>query len=1766
MKKYFSIFILLINLFFSENLLAQQKDPAVRFASGNLVTGNNIQKSIFKKENIQAALFNKQYFVVLQFGILPNKQVKQNLLKAGIVLDDYIPDNAYLATIKEDFIFETAGQFGITSINMLPPAYKISKQLLNYLPENKKQQIVAVAINYVATVHKNIVQTQLQNLGAVLVMSKYTLASVVFIKVDKKIINSVAALPFVSSISIQVLSDAPLNYNSRAAHGVTGLNAAGGKNLNGKGVTIGIGDDADISTHTDFTDRLILRTAALPANHGTHVAGTIAGAGIVNVKYRGMAAKAMLINQYFSDVITNAPTYVTDNNMVLSNNSYYSAQNLCPGEGAYDVLSNYIDQQAQAYPQLLHNIAAGNDGALICSNFPASFGTIKSGWQSAKNVLTVGAINIEDYSIAYFSSRGPVADGRIKPEITANGWAVASTITDNNYGFNYGTSMACPVVTGALSLLYERYRQLNAGANPSSALIKALVCNTAEDLGNAGPDYTFGFGMLNAARAVEALERKHYFTNAIDNGNNKLQTIVVPANTKRLKIMLYWTDIAAAANAAKALVNDLDLTVSEPSNLVHQPLILNTAPAHVNDLATEGADHLNNLEQVVIENPAAGNYTINVAGFSVPFGAQEYVVSYEMIAPSITIEYPFGGETLVPGETENIRWTAELEPATTFSINYSIDNGANWILINNSVAAGSRVFSWVVPPTVTTKALVRVRGNGNLLAGQSSIDFGILGQPVITATNACEGAVQLNWGAIAGATNYDILQLSGDSMKAIGNTGNNNFLVMGLDKNTKTWFGVAAKNGVFTGRRSLSVSLIPNSGACTLAAFNNDVKVDSILTPNTGRQHFANENRATAPVKISIKNLGTVAISNPFDVSFSYGAATVTETINPLIAAGGSFKYTFNGSYPIILSGYTYNLKAWVTLAADGNHLNDTACKIVQLINNDPINSMPVIEGFEGMPDENIIKPQMAIGQNKYLDFTANSNRGRVRTFVNTGFAHTGKRSLTMDQSPYNASTTTDSITLNYNLINYAGSQLRFDFYYKNHGQAANAGNKIWIRGSENNEWLQAYDLFANQAALGQWKHGLFDISDLLDNALPVQIITPTFQIKIGEEGNASANNANPTTTNDNGYTFDDLYLNQVFNDLELKIINSPDKTGCGLIANNPISATIKNHNNTLLSNVNISYQINGGTIVTEIIPSIAANQLLNYTFTKKADLSAYIDQNINVWINYAGDSYPANDSILNYTVHNSPVINTFPYLQSFDTSDGNFYTKGTNTSWQWGTPNKSIIHKAASGTKAWVTNLTGNYNDNETSYLYTPCFDLNGLRKPVLSFSYIFEVELNYDFTWIEYSIDGVTWQKLGTAGTGTNWYDNANNTWKTSNKKWHVASIDLPVTAGNIRFRFVFSSDAGVTMEGVGIDDVTIHEKSDVEASASIKTITVAAVSGNKWVPFYLGDQRIGPWYLLGEINPNGQDLGNVEIDLYPNSTGAVRYSNDRYYLDRNYVVHPSNPPTGDVSVRLYFTEAEVDSMVNATNCTTCLKLNNAYELGITKYSGARVEENGTLEDNITGFTHSIPPENTAIIPHGNGYYAEFKVNSFSEFWFNNGNVPTTQPLPVRLLLFEAVKQTGTALLSWIIANPVNLAKSIIERSNDTRNFKAIGTVVENSSGPYSFTDGQPLAGLNYYHIKILERDGSFIFSPIRKLDFNNKGDDFLIYPNPINNATLFISSNANCSACFLYDATGKFVKSFVLQGRNNSINITGITKGIYTLKVISENTTHSEKIFIQ
>lgn len=1761
MRKFFTFYFFTMLLFFSAVVTAQQvpaSDMPVRFAAGNFITGNNILHTSFKKESLQTSIFNNQYYVLVQFSELPSLQVQKNLRDEGLNLETYLPGNAYFATIKNTFNFSGAGAFKIISINTIPPLYKIDGAFTGYQQPDNKSEHKLVAVSCYTSISKTEVITELKKMGAMVVPTKFTETNVIFIEVNLDKIAAIAALPFVSYISLQTLTDTPLNYKSIGKHAVTSLHSPSGKNLSGKGIAVGVGDNSEIITqHIDFNARAINRVPFPFSFHGIHVSGTVAGGGLLDQKHHGMAPRATIVSQYFSDIITTAPTYVTDYNMIATNNSYAAADAGCAGSGAYDVLSNYADKQMGDHQKLLHVFSAGNDGNFTCAPYPLSYATIKSGYQVAKNVLTVGATDTL-YAAANFSSRGPVKDGRLKPEIVATGVNIFSTKHFFSYEKSSGTSMSGPIVAGVATLLNEQYRKSNGNVVPQAALIKAVLCNTAEDLGNPGPDFVFGFGNVNGRRAAEAIENNRFFISSTTPSAN---TIAVPAGARRLKVMLYWADTAAAPNAATQLVNDFDLTLTAPGNISCRPLVLNAAPAHVNASAVQGADHLNNIEQVVIDNPVAGNYDVNVAAFALPYGAQEYTVTWQIDMNGVTIEYPFGGEKFVPGETEVIRWNAYGDELNTFTIEYF--DGTTWSLINNNVPANAQSYYWVVPSTISNNCIVRVSRNSSAYTSQSNFNFTIIGQPVVTATVPCDGFVQLDWPATSGATSYDIWQLKADTMAIIGNTSSLTYLIPGLNSATSYWFGVSAKNGAVNGRRSISRQVLPTTGICTMGIFDNNLKAVSIDAPVTGRQFTSSALTASEQIKFTVKNLDDAATMGSYDIYYKVNNNTaVMETVSTIIAPLASSQFVFATAADFSAPGI-YTIKAWVKRMGDAQVLDDTAFITIKHLPN-ALLTLPVLDGFENVPGKEYVLNTTGLDGADRVDFKANTNRGRARTFVNTGFAFNGSKAITLDQFPYNVALNTDSLLMTYNLGNYiSGQQLRLNFYYKNHGNENNPNNKVWIRSNDTCAWVLAYDLAANQAALGEYKHASINVNDVLDTLMPSQVISSSFQVKFSQQGNTSANLPDPIIDQDDGYTFDDVGIREATNDIAIYNIISPSATGCGTAGSQPVSIQIKNYSSITFTGVPVYYTVNGGPAVMENIASLPPG-ITTYTFAAPVTLLLNTDYNFNFWINEPTDNYNFNDSILNYNFHTSPVISTFPYLQGFESDAGSWYSKGANSSWQWGTPVKTYISKAANGTKAWVTNLTGSYNSNELSYLYSPCFNLSGLAQPVLSFSHIFQIEdaLPADYTWIEYSINGgLTWARLGTNGAGTNWYNDptGKHQWRPFLRTWHVASIDLPTTGSNVRFRFVLSSDLGYNLEGVGIDDIHVFDKAVIYAGAPVTGLT-QTVSGNNWVHFNWGTTRIA------SINANGNNLGSTTVDVFP-YTGTVRVNNSQYYLNRNIVIRPALQPGADVSVRFYFTDAEAKNLLAATGCGACAVTRDPYELGVTKYSGSAAQENGTLNDNTGGIYMFILPANTAIIPYDNGYYAEFPVNSFSEFWLNNGGTGGIHPLPVNLVSFEAIKQNKNVLLQWITENELNTDKYIVERSRDGINYMVIGAepAVNNNKNNYSVLDMQPLPGLNFYRLKMLDKNGSFLYSQVRKINFSI-ADDITVYPNPVTKGSVFITSTANASRAILFDAAGRTIKLYKLGGRNNTLDVAGVVKGTYQLRIFTENSVYTERVIIQ
>ncbi|MDQ3281338.1 MAG: S8 family serine peptidase [Acidobacteriota bacterium] len=256
---------------------------------------------------------------------------------------------------------------------------------------------------------------------------------------------------------------------------------------------------------------------------------------------------------------------------------------------------------------------------------------------SAKNVITVGAITTlnPQLDITNFSSRGPARDGRVKPDVVARGYQVLSSFPNNSYGRMNGTSQASPSVTGIAALITEQWRKMFAGANPTPAQLKALIIAGATDLGNPGPDYTFGFGLVNAKASIDALiadqgtgTRIRNFT--FSQGQSfEVPVVVTGSQAQNLRFVLNWPDpaipfLGGDDISAKALVNDLDLKVVGPAGSTFLPWVLNRDAFR--DNATKGVNTVDNVEMVEIPNAPPGNYRVVVTGTKINQGPQTAVL------------------------------------------------------------------------------------------------------------------------------------------------------------------------------------------------------------------------------------------------------------------------------------------------------------------------------------------------------------------------------------------------------------------------------------------------------------------------------------------------------------------------------------------------------------------------------------------------------------------------------------------------------------------------------------------------------------------------------------------------------------------------------------------------------------------------------------------------------------------------------------------------------------------------------------------------------------------------------------------------------------------------------------------------------------------------------------------------------------------------------------------------------------------------------------
>ncbi|HEX4980357.1 MAG TPA: S8 family serine peptidase, partial [Ilumatobacteraceae bacterium] len=430
--------------------------------------------------------------------------------------------------------------------------------------------------------------------------------------------------------------------------------------------------------------------ADLDSGHGTHVAGSVLGDGTASTSLagqapiRGIAHKARLVFQsveqaldwknpahlerYGRYLLAGIPADIT----TLFHDAYVKGARIHSNSwgggdpGAYDSQSRQLDQFVWDHPTMCILVAAGNDGTDSDGNGVINLGSVTSPG-TAKNCITVGAsenlrhaFDAETYGtwwprdypsqpyknapmaddpdqVVAFSSRGPTADGRVKPEVVAPGTWILSTkstmlsTTANGwrrfppslkYFYMGGTSMATPLTAGAMAAIRQHLRRDRRILNPSAALMKAVVIAGALRLPNTAPAGTVadnhqGYGRVDLAAVVKPPSGTTLWlrqNSSVTTGQSRRKTVTVKTAGAPLRIVLAYSDYPGAN-----LVNNLNLVVTAPDGT--------TRVGNQREGGPLTFDTANNVEVVQVASASAGTWTIDVIGSNVPQGPQRYALA-----------------------------------------------------------------------------------------------------------------------------------------------------------------------------------------------------------------------------------------------------------------------------------------------------------------------------------------------------------------------------------------------------------------------------------------------------------------------------------------------------------------------------------------------------------------------------------------------------------------------------------------------------------------------------------------------------------------------------------------------------------------------------------------------------------------------------------------------------------------------------------------------------------------------------------------------------------------------------------------------------------------------------------------------------------------------------------------------------------------------------------------------------------------------------------
>jgi len=753
------------------------------------------------------------------------------------------------------------------------------------------------------------------------------------------------------------------------------------------------------------------------------------------------------------------------------------------------------------------------------------------------------------------------------------------------------------------------------------------------------------------------------------------------------------------------------------------------------------------------------------------------------------------------------------------------------------------------------------------------------------------------------------------------------------------------------------------------AAVPNDVAVTSIDGPQDGCGLSATET-----VTITVENLGAASQTNIPIQYRTNGGTTLSAGIlaGPLAACGGTATHTFTAN---LSTAQTYNFEVWTNLVGDAVPSNDTATAAITNIT--LVSTFPYSESFEGGAagwDDDGNSSSWAVGAPAGTVINSASDGTQAWTTNLAGGYNQPEQSWVRSPCFDLTAITDPEVIVDVwwdSEFSWDGSNIQSSIdggqNWTNVGSTTSGGSNWYndnsVNGLNNNGFATPDDGWSGTGGTGSggWVTASHDLTGLGSQS------SVLLRVTFGSDGGGAVGN---------GFAFDKFTVRQKpLNDAGVASIDGPSVV-CGASSTDTVTITISNSGANTILNIPISYSVNGGSFTSAGISTDSIQAGNSGTYSFPVTFGAVGNNTLSVTTVYPGDPDNSNDTASG-TVLANQLVSTYPYSEGFEGGNGGWNDFGSASSWALGTPANPTIVGAAGGTQAWITNLTGQYNQPEQSWVQSPCFDFTSLTNPEALVDVWWESEFSWDGANVQSSIDGgQSWANVGsTTSGGTNWYNDATingftangfvptaHGWSgataTGSGGWVNAKHDLTGLGGqsSVLLRVTFASDGGGGDDGFAFDNFMIREKPLNDLAIS-EILAPGDGCG-------LGNESVE--VVVGNFGANAQSTFSVSFQvnggsiITQNFTSTTVAALDTIHLPLDSLMDLSTP--GPNTVLVWTTLAGDQDTSNDTLSTTITHETNT----IATFPHLEDFETFTTTTNATGAANGwvLDPTNTTAL----------------------------------------------------------------------------------------------------------------------------------------------------------------------------------------------------------